>query len=221
MKTFKQYLGEGASAGKHDLSPEQLDDHAKHAFSFGPGHMEAISDYKVDSNKFNEPLRHISQEHPQLYVGGGPADEHMMKHLDHVTGHPMAHDHTLYRGFSHHHKELDKLKVGDTFTDHGYTGTTTSEAVGKAFSMPQKYGHGGDRDFALHYAKIHAPAGTKGYYLDRHRNSEDYENEVLLHRGTKYQVTGHSEHTGEDAHETTRQTKYRVTHLRVVGNETK
>ncbi len=240
MISFKLFK-EGYTSGTHELSPEQLADHAEHGKTLSERNIESIKDYKRQSSYWNNPLRHKGNDrasYDRAYTGAlhgnqmDPAADRA-KEMDPITNHPMKHNTILYRSFQDHsHDMMRTLKMGDTFTDHGYIGTTTNPKVAKQFAQPirvpgTEHQHVGNTDsWTHHYAEIHAPAGTRGHYLDMHGgHSHDEENEVLLHRGTKFQVTHHTEHMGDDAYGGKHvdgkpvQYKFHVTHLRVVGNE--
>jgi hypothetical protein len=241
MISFKTFFSEGYSNGSHELSPDQLADHAEHAKSFTDRHKEIIGEYKRGSSYYNNYLRHKGNDpesYHRAYTANNmdPAGDRAAE-MDPITNHPMRHDTTVYRGFQDHsHKMMRSLKVGDTFTDHGYVGTSTNQNMAKRFAQPirnpdaAKWDHPGILEkpysdkttWEHHYAEIHAPAGTRGHYLDMHGgHRHDEENELVLHRGTKFQVTHHTQHEGLDPHNANggQLFKFHVTHLKVVGNE--
>ncbi len=155
-------------------------------------HVTALKSYK-DKSDINEPLR----KNKGLY-----SDEHQhVKYMDHVTSFKLKEPLTVYRGaYGHHSASAKKFKQkGHEFTDHGFTSTSLKKEVARTFSSRGKKSH----IFA-----IHLKPGDKGYHLDRHKNYHEKEHEVLLHRGTRFKVTHHSE---DD--------KNHITHLSVVSQE--
>lgn len=179
-------------------SHSDTEDHFEHHnININSKHIKAIHDYKRDSSEINETLRNSKGKRTPDYK----------KELDHVTSHTTTKPMTVYRGI--HDSEFHSKKVGTTFTDHGYTGTSIKPHVARGFAHDAKY----DEE---HYDKtktqgsifrIHMPAGTKAHYLDMHNGPCASEHEVLLHRGTKFKIKGHS----EDEH------GKRVIDLHVVG----
>ena len=119
-------------------------------------------------------------------------------------------------------RKIRNMKPGDTFTDKGYGSASLSPKRAQSFSMGTYADRAHDQFEHLpviqrqhpkdaHYyntiMKIHLPAGTKAHYLDiNHHETTDKnlmrsragvkeygdEREVLLHKGMKYQVMGHS-----------------------------
>ena len=153
-------------------------------FMLQPEHIEAIHSYKSNSHLYNKPLRNKSNlgEKEQNY-----------KRLNHVTSHIMLEPHTSFRGI-----RMGYLPIGTHFTDLGFTGTSINPYVAKSF------GHGGI--FA-----IHAPAGTKSYYIDKFGHTMKHEQEHLYHPETSFVVVGHTKHPEGFGKSTY------VTHLAVTG----
>jgi len=119
-------------------------------------------------------------------------------------------------------RQIRNMKPGDTFTDKGYGSASLSPKKAQSFSMGTyadrahdnfehlpviQRQHPKDAHYYNTIMKIHLPAGTKAHYLDiNHHDVNDKsimrnragvkeygdEREVLLHKGMKYQVMGHS-----------------------------
>ena len=165
----------------------------KHAKTFSDEHHAARKYYKADSGEINMAHRHIPQEHLAEHI------KEKTKNLDHITSQKTSKDMHVYRGFSGH--EIHKLQHGDTVHDKAYVSTSVSHATARqlfASAHPTKY------DTTTHkhvLAKIHVPAGTKGYHIDHHEDHENAgESEFLLHRGTHFKVTGHSHDPATHTH---------------------
>lgn len=173
-------------------SPPEVNQFSNHKLD--RKHVTALKSYK-DKSDINEPLR---KDKP-LY-----SDEHShAQYMDHVTSFKLKKPLTVYRGVYGKNSANAKQfqKKGHEFTDHGYTSTSLKPHVATQFTAikPNKK----HNIFA-----IHLKPGNKGYHLDRHRNSNESEHEVLLHRGTRFKVTHHSE---DEYHH--------ITHLSVVSQE--
>ena len=149
--------------------------YAKHAESFGPKHYAAIRQYKNSSWEFTDPMRRGVVN---------PLSAMHIKNLSHVTSHEITNPVTVYRGFGYHDAVAD-LKPGDVIHDKAFVSTTHLKNIAMEFTQVHK-GSG-----MRHLAVIHAPAGTKGFYLDRaaHEASNSHEREFLLHPGTHFRVT--------------------------------
>jgi len=180
-----------------------------HNHTLSPAHHQHISYYKGDSYSTNYYLRH--QKHRQTNWGD-TTDKHPAQlhdhiiHMDEVTSHPISEHRIGFRGGLR--GDISKFTPGYVFQDHGYTGTTPHASVAAGFS--------GQYNARAHSGKpvvhvIHMPPGTKAHYIDIHHPSGDLsadENEVVLHRGTKFKVTHHSEDKD-----------YHYIHSRVVGQK--
>lgn len=119
-------------------------------------------------------------------------------------------------------RQIRNMKPGDSFTDKGYGSASLSPKKAQGFSMGtyadrahdsfehlpvMQRQHPKDAHYYNTIMKIHLPAGAKAHYLDvNHHDADDKnvmrsaagkkeyadEREVLLNKGMKYQVMGHS-----------------------------
>jgi ADP-ribosyltransferase exoenzyme len=126
--------------------------------------------------------------------------DNKIHHLDNATNHRTVEPHTVFRGG--HPGDIHRFPIGHEFTDHGYSSTSFNMHTARGFAKTKNVNAHkpegdtyGNRKFKDIVHVIHAPEGTRGHYLDidpnRHSNSS--EAEFLLHRGTKFKVTHHSE----------------------------
>lgn len=117
--------------------------------------------------------------------------------LDHVTSNKTTEGHTVYRGG--HPGDRTKFPIGHEFTDHGYSSTSFRKSVASGFAKNHKTHNGVHKE---HIHVLHLKPGTKGHYFDVHGEDSDHSNheekEFVLHRGTRFKVTHHSE--DENAH---------------------
>jgi hypothetical protein len=161
--------------------------------------------YKEDDHKDLKKQHHNIAHHQSHDEDDDPSDddwqEHHIEdhvhHLDKVTNHRTVEHHTVYRGGFKGDKT--KFPIGHEYTDHGYASTSFHRSTAKSFAKEHKVGkdsEGWDK-YKSHIHVIHVPKGSRGHYLDvqgddsNHSNSE--EKEFLLHRGTRFKVTHHSE----------------------------
>ncbi len=145
-----------------------------HHESLSDDHIHHLRKYKEDS-EVNPALRNHDRDYMTYH------DDHIDA-LDHITSHKLDAPMRLFRGQSNakpHH-----FPVGHEFTDHGYTSTSTSKQTASGFSYNSDNPKG-----IIHV--IHAPKGTKGHYFDHEETENDHENEIVLHRGTRFKVTHH------------------------------
>lgn len=173
---------------RHDLLSKEANEQENKSLQHK--HLEEIESYKSYSADLNRHLR--KEDSPRHHY------EDRIKHLDHVTSHKTKHDFHVYRGSDHFN--LNDYPIGSIHHDKGYTGTTLDQSEAKSRGKyikgeyPKiKYKHRYGED---HHAifKIHVKPGTKGHYLDASHRNHVYigEKEFLLHRGTKFKVSGHS-----------------------------
>jgi hypothetical protein len=144
------------------------------------GHFGAIQRYKQDSSEhYNDELR----KSKGLQSNHSAGFKERVASLDKVTSHRIPMPMTTYRGGIP--GDADKFPVGHEFTDHGYSGTSLNASTSGSFSKAKN-------DIRIIHV-ISMPKGTKAHYLDVNRDTDHaHENEVLLHRGTKFKVTHHS-----------------------------
>jgi hypothetical protein len=161
-----------------------------HAQTFTPDHRNTLNLYKSMSPHINTPLRT-----GQLYTQDDDPEDRITRsehatytsHMDHITSHVMPTAHVTFRGATKRY-DFHKMKPGDHIIDHGYTGTTHSPDTAHDFSSKMEMPNG---EMKHKLFRIHMPAGTKAYHLDRHENDHQQEQETLLHRGTKFLVGNH------------------------------
>lgn len=182
---------------KADLS--QFEEHGKSLSKETLGHVRK---YKIHSDTVNKALRN-DKVLSKIHHVGSLASKPMVDHLDKATDHKLTKPLTVYRGGQGKNGAGSKTmkKVGHEFTDHGYTSTT--------------YDHNTAHDFSgtRHIFAIHLKPGDKAHHLDMHHNANGHEGEVLLHRGTRFRVIGHTKHSGTDFGAS------HVTHLEVVHQQ--
>ncbi len=202
MLTFSQFLSEDVPAANH-LQPTTMGDQTKqrmaaHQKTFTPAIHKTLAKYKMNSHdSFNGVLRGTlnAKEHKKKYGYYHTPTE--LKHMDHVTSHPLHEPMTVYRGFrKDDNHDISKHPPGHEFTDHGYASTSLNPHTAHSFG---------------HVTKIHLPAGTKGHHLPDENKTYNGEDEYLLKRGTKFRVLKHDHysHPGSDR-------KFPMTHLEVV-----
>lgn len=217
--------------GESHRNQDSVDSFKAHHKTLKDSHMKAIDDYKTSSSSFNHYMRHHKLRNTstdaQLQKDGlSPAkiaahradEKETINHyhksaklLDHVTSHKIEHHHTVFR--SGVPGDEKTFPVGHKFTDHGYTGTSFHEHVAGGFANQKSaishdhptYKKTYNRKRIVHV--IHISPGTKGHYLNVDKDVPlPREKELLLHRGTKFKVTHHTE--GGD---------YHYIHSRVIG----
>ena len=188
---------------KHWPSKAERDHDKDYHSSLSKDHKKAVAGYKkTHYTAVNTALRKHEGDHAKAHehigtMGSGAAEkQHTLKHLAEVTGNARTHTAKhVYRGSSPH-VGIHKLKVGDHFTDHGFTSASHSahlahHAFGEHYSSHDTKEH--------HLVKIHMPKGTKAHHLDnsaaRHESKD--EDEVLLHHGTTFKVTKQEHHQDE------------------------
>lgn len=201
MLTFTQFLlTESPDQPLHNttLSPEQHADFLAHRKTFKPHHVKALHKYKETSDEINGKLRNPKTKNKAQF-----------KALDHITSQRIKHPISTYRGA---YDRYEHLKPGDTHKEEGYTGTSLDHMTAYHYAKKgfRKNEKGETRSHGT-IAKIHAPAGTKGHYLDLDHDTSTAtprDDEFLLHRGTTCKVShiSHHDHNG---------TKIKVVHMHV------
>jgi GNAT superfamily N-acetyltransferase len=138
--------------------------------------LGAIDNYSHnDYQEINEVLRHSDNWQRTEYA-------QQIRKLDEafsVAGHDLAEDTTLHRGVERG-TPLDRLRAGDTFSDLGFTSTTTDKVHVEGFT----FGEGLEMD-------IRVPAGTRVLGTDTGRHQVVVP-EVVLNRGTQFKVASRS-----------------------------
>lgn len=198
----------------HEANVKQFEEHDK---SLSPQTVRHIRSYKIDSEGMNKALR-TGKTLSKIHHIGARASGPMVEHLDKATNHKLTHHLTVYRGGSGTNAPNSKVMktVGHEFTDHGYTSTSINHNAAHAFSGSK------------HIFAIHLKPGDKAHHLDGRHHENNHEGEVLLHRGTKFRVIGHSKHTNYESskpehHEDDEgfriHPESHITHLEVVSQE--
>lgn len=179
-----------------DLS--QFKDHIK-AINKDSTALSHLRKYKIHSDSLNEKLRK-DKPIPEKHYEKSLASKEQVDSLDKITSHKLTSPMTVFRGAQGRHApSAKKFKtVGHEFTDHGYTSTSTSPGMAAEFSEKE------------HVFAIHLKPGDKAHHFDAHPNSNSYESEIVLHRGTRFRVAGHSKISVKGV-------PHKVTHLHVVS----
>jgi hypothetical protein len=212
------------------MPSKELDHQAEHLEylrGLDAGHEEEVSFYKGGSSAFNRRFRGgydpetglvdfrraWREESAKKY---DPEDVKAMRRktrlMEEVCALPTKEPLELWRGCT---GMYSRLPPGHEFVDDGFTGTSLQPSTAEAFSADRV--QVGRRGYPT-IAKIHAPAGTLAHYLDHPQRGTGYdeEQEVLLHRGTRFRVQRHSLGFKDDAEYGP---FYHVTHMEVLGHE--
>jgi hypothetical protein len=173
------------AANKVILSAKAHEHYGKIQRNLSPEHRKAIMDYKGDSEKPNKYLRGENKYPDQPILD-------RVRTLDHFLSNKKTPEHhVVYRGFNDH-SILPTMKRGDVFHDKGFVSTTFDPATAAGFGKKRR-----TTESDRHIAMIHVPKGHQAHYVDhpaaRHKDYGD-EEELLLNRGTKFKVLGHSHH---------------------------
>jgi hypothetical protein len=199
------------------IEPHHIDHFARHIASFDQDHRHAIARYKGNSTlHYNQDLRRkTSIDDGKIWVH--PEAKRRIDKLDYVTGgvHTVS-PLTVYRGFGKNF-DIENLHEGSSFQDRGYTSTTLQKHIATDFSRFTNRRHV--------VAQIEIPKGTRAFHMDQVPNDLDHEHEMTLHRGSIFQVMGHSHHDfrhvlpglppGMDSVEH----RLHVVHMKVIGQE--
>lgn len=201
---------------------ESHKDFLEHHKSLSKYQKHALLNYKGYSQRLNRYLRDGDDIYRKHFHKDKAANASINKvvhevhhpqieHLDHVTNHSMKGSHTVYR--SGLPKDETKFPVGHEFTDHGYTGTTFKKSVANGFAdnnVHHKAIKSQTGRKIIHV--IHTKPGDKGHFLDIGGESGmmSYERELLLHRGTRFKVTHH-----------TQDNEHHYIHSKIVANHAK
>jgi len=135
---------------------------------YTPSENRALAEYRSESDPVNKSLRiEGSNLHPDI------------QHIDTALAKsdPLPQETIVYRGFS----RPTGYKVGDTFTDHGFTSTTLDKELAALL-----FGRRGD------LAVIRVPKGTQAVRMSEISHPDVWappdQNEILLPRGSRYTV---------------------------------
>lgn len=165
---------------------------------------ESHKHIKAGEKKYHNHLDHDHDDEPSDDdYHEHEIDDHVY-HLDNVTKHKTTEHHTVFRGG--HPGDKTKFPIGHEFIDHGYSSTSFSHKTSKNFAHTYATNKAGtdykSKKSKDHVHVIHVPKGSRGHYFDVHGedagHTNHHEKEFLLHRGTKFKVTHHSE--DEDTH---------------------
>ena len=88
------------------------------------------------------PLKFKGDTNEPMRASKGRKNSDHKKELDHITSHTTKQPMTVYRGI--HSEEFHNKKVGSTFTDHGYTGTSIAPHVARGFAHDADFSHSVD-----------------------------------------------------------------------------
>jgi hypothetical protein len=148
-----------------------------------PEFSGAISTYEGSRGKdMNEALRD-----PQISEDGyKPTIDALDKAMEIAP--PLSEEVVAYRGVKGNGLDFfDRLKVGDTWEDKGFTSTTIDPAIAERFGGSQPYYDG-------IIFRIKLPAGTKGIFPSGYHEPmygwepDTSEAEFLMPRGSKFKV---------------------------------
>lgn len=204
------------------------------------GQKHAIKDYK--GNNYDAINKRLRRTKGAVHEAGdkdswSASDHHnTIHHLDKaLNGHKTTEDHHVYRSFGGS-LNVGELKKGAVIHDHAYVSASHSHQVASEFAGDRSTLHRKGEDGTSHFhhfiAKIHVPKGTKAHHLDNaeakktwdHPNG--HEDELLIHRGTSFKVTGHSAHSeaptswkGWDGKDNKEQHHYHIVHMKVHKQE--
>lgn len=204
--------------------------------SLSDGSKAAVRNYKGNHyDAINKRLRRTAGKvhEPQDKDSWSASDHHYtIHHLDKaLNGHRTTEDHHVFRSFGGS-LDVGKLKKGAVIHDHAYVSASHSHQVASDFAGDRSTVHRKGEDGTDHYhhfiAKIHIPKGTKAHHLDNNEAKGHWmhpngnEDEVLIHRGTHFKVTGHSVHSKEptswkgwDGKDNKEQHHYHLVHMKV------
>lgn len=222
------------SRAKHDRHTDyerQLDPHLhKYAAinsTFNDDHRRMLSTYKIDSEPLNSRLRNKDRhENGQILV---PYQSHLKDYadLDHATSNTIDHHFFAWRGLYPH--VARQMETGKIWQDHGYTGLSLSRTTAGGFAglhdnpkVREKVNNS-----PVIMARVHITPGTKGFYINHSKAYPlSHEKEFLLHRGTQFQVIGHSiNHYPKTksflGHDIDYGQTQHIIHLRTVGHDPK
>ena len=204
------------------------------------GGKHAVREYK--SNSYDAINKRLRKSKGDVHLPGdkdswSASDHHnTIHHLDKtLNGHKTTEDHHVYRSFGGS-LNVGDLKKGATIHDHAYVSASHSHEVASEFAGDRSTIHHHDDQGTHHFhhfvAKIHVPKGTKAHHLDNaearkhYAHSNGHEDEMLIHRGTTFKVTGHSVHSKEptswkdwNGKENKEQHHYHLVHMKVHKQE--
>ena len=168
----------------HKLHPLNELSMKKYADKFNNILLDAAEEYKFGNPYINANLRGHDPENIESYDYFDPDDTNkIVSNLKYITSHKLKAPQTMYRG----NMMPNILPLNSKFTDKGFVSTSYGLETPIYFSK-------NNRLFA-----IHAPIGTKAYYIDNILDNPAilHEDEILLHPNTRFRVVGHSQHLGD------------------------
>ncbi len=170
--------------------------------------QKTVDHYQNKSHEINGVFRE----------GHTPAEGHEkhVEHLDSLTSHETHKPVSVYRGVHH---SFRSLPVGTHIEDKGYTGTSAHRHVAERFGVNGEEHKDGKVIYHNTVAHIRLPKGTKGAYLPNHNASSRFkqEGEFLMHRGSKFKVTGHSHTVEQDEENPNHYHHFHVVHMEHVS----
>lgn len=186
-KEFKKAKKEHFKQKEKEAAGLKFKDDPEHHKHLKAGNKHPPEDHDDDDDEPDDDDYH---EHER--------DDHI-HHLDSATNHRTVEHHVVFRGG--HPGDKTKFPIGHEFTDHGFISTSFSHHTAKGFSKAyptKKDAHGyAEKKHKDHVHVIHVPKGSRGHYFDVNGEDSDHSNhtekEFVLHRGTKFKVTHHSE----------------------------
>lgn len=198
-KEINQYLRGAhkkfkAERKKHLKGLEQ--EHKQLKFKDDPEHHQHLKSLtKKDwSRKGHSDFEHDDEPDDDDYHEHDMDDK--VHHLDNVTNHRTVEHHVVFRGGIPGDKT--RYPIGHEYTDHGYSSTSFLRKKAINFAKTHNVGMGGSSyKYKAHIHVIHVPKGSRGHYLDvqgeNGKHAYSSEKEFLLHRGTRFKVSHHSE----------------------------
>lgn len=207
-----------STISNHVMSDDEFDHHEAHEAKVARDPAAyPIREYKQNSDAFNKPLRsgprvkdsiaighHLDASDPE-HARNKAADTIRQIHgIAKAVSSEIPKDIHAWRGIKPS-SEIHRIPPGGHFTDHGFTGTSLDWQQAHGFSGEHGYersptwsgrqhmstGAPPHLDGTRMMARIHIPAGALGHHLDMNGEKYGSEEELLLHRGTQFQVDRH------------------------------
>ncbi len=134
----------------------------------------------------------VSEVYPKSFIEKNIKPK--INRMKQFTKNPIPEDMVTYRGAGSHIN--GDTKKGTKVHERGFMSTSLDPKVAKKFSS---------KGFENHLLALHLPKGKKAHYMDIGDNPNKSEKEVLIHPGSTWQVTHHTQHG-----------KIRVAHLKAL-----